>query len=97
MLYSRYDTLQARIYRRNTGRFPKRAPEGPGACFPGKFFWISTSWVSETFRQDVGQFHSPRMNPWNLESFLFIKNIFILKNLTDFRKTVETGLDPRLP
>ena len=47
MLYSRYDTLQA-----------KRAPEGPGACFPGKFVWISTSWVSETFRQDVGQFHS---------------------------------------
>ena len=25
-----------------------------------------------------------------------IKNIFIMKNLTDFRKTVETGVDPRL-
>ena len=27
---------------------------------------------------------------------LVIKNIFIMKNLTDFRKTVETGVDPRL-
>ena len=26
----------------------------------------------------------------------FTKNIFIMKNLTDFRKTVETGMDPRL-
>ena len=24
------------------------------------------------------------------------KNIFVMKNVTDFRKTVETGLDPRL-
>ena len=28
--------------------------------------------------------------------FFIIKNIFIMKNLTDFRKTVETGVDPRL-
>jgi len=28
--------------------------------------------------------------------FLFIKNVSILKNLTDFRKTAETGVDPRL-
>ena len=28
--------------------------------------------------------------------FFIIKNVFILKNLTDFRKTVETGVDPRL-
>ena len=26
----------------------------------------------------------------------FIKNIFIMKNLTDFRKTLETGPGPRL-
>ena len=26
----------------------------------------------------------------------FTNNIFIMKNLTDFRKTVETGMDPRL-
>ena len=32
---------------------------------------------------------------FNTES-LFIKNIFIMKNLTEFRKTVETGGDARL-
>ena len=26
----------------------------------------------------------------------FTNRIFIVKNLTDFRKTVETGVDPRL-
>ena len=34
---------------------------------------------------------------FNLESFFVIKNIFIMKNLTDFGKTVETGVDPYLP
>ena len=32
---------------------------------------------------------------FNTES-LFIKNIFIMNNLTEFRKTVETGVDARL-
>ena len=33
---------------------------------------------------------------FNLESStIIIKNMFLMKNLTDFRKTVETGLDPR--
>ena len=36
------------------------------------------------------------MKPYNLESFLFIKNVSIMKNRTDFRKTVETDVDPRL-
>ena len=27
---------------------------------------------------------------------LFSKNIFIMKNLTDFRKSMETGVDPCL-
>ena len=27
---------------------------------------------------------------------VFIKDIFIIKNLTDFLKTVETGMDPSL-
>ena len=115
MLYSRYNTLQARIYRRNTGRFPKRAPEGPGACFPGKFFWISTSWVSETFRQTghrmLASFILPRMKPYKSAIIIIISYPRKLEkilskpfsrkkkfeNLTDFRKTVETKLDPRLP
>jgi len=28
---------------------------------------------------------------------IFVENIFIMKNLTDFRKTLEAGVDPRLP
>ena len=32
----------------------------------------------------------------NLESIFIIKNIFVMKNVTDFRKMVETGVDPRL-
>ena len=34
---------------------------------------------------------------FNLESLkFFTKHKFIIKNLTDFRKTLETGMDPRL-
>ena len=34
---------------------------------------------------------------FNVEDFIIIiENIFIIKNLTDIRKTVETGLDPHL-
>ena len=35
----------------------------------------------------------PDSNP---ESIFIIKNIFVMKNVTDFRKTVETSVDPRL-
>ena len=79
----------------NTDLFPKRAPKtqsfrGAEACSPGKvlrYFSLSPlSWVSESLRQDIGQFHSPWMKPCNLESFFFIKNISIMKNLTDFCK-----------
>ena len=34
---------------------------------------------------------------FNLESFFIIKNIFVMKNPTDFGKTVEADLDPCLP
>ena len=35
---------------------------------------------------------------FNFESsiIIIIKNMFTMKNLTDFRKTVETGVDPPL-
>ena len=52
--------------------------------------------MSESFGQDIGQFHSPRVKPYNLESFVFVKNVFVMKSLTDFRKMVETSVDPRL-
>ena len=33
---------------------------------------------------------------FNLGSFIIIKSMFIMKNVTDFRKTVETGVNPHL-
>ena len=88
--------------RRNTDRFPKRTPKGgPGNAPPWNFldFYV----IQPVF----GQFHSPRMEPCKSADyfisqfqlgkyFIVIKNIFIVKNLTNFRKTVETGVDPRL-
>ena len=41
---------------------------------PLKIFWILSplSWVSESYRQDIGQFHSPRMKPCKAADY-FIK------------------------
>ena len=73
---------------------------------PWGVFWILTplkapSLVSEsTFRQDIGQFHSPRMKACKLEdyfiswfrlgNFFKIYDIFLMNNLTNF-------LDPLSP
>ena len=41
----------------NTERFPKRVPnlrEEAAAWTSVKFFWLRLSWVSESFRQDIG-------------------------------------------
>ena len=46
------------------------------------------SWVSESFSQDIG-----RILTWKV---FFMKIYLSMKTLTDFRKTVETGVDPRL-
>ena len=55
------------------------------------------SWVSESFRQDIGKFHSPQVKPCNFERFLFIKNVSVLWKIRPISvKTVETGVDPRL-
>ena len=37
-----------------------------------------------------------RFPDFNLGSFIIIKSMFIMKNLTDFSKTVETGVNPHL-
>ena len=42
-----------------------------------------------SFRQDIAQ-----VSPWKV--FFNIKELIIMKNLTDLRETVETGVDPRL-
>ena len=66
--------------------------------------------MSESFRQDIGKFHSPQMKPCELEenvqtifeistgklTVMKRYSVFIVKNPTDFRKTVEAGVDPRL-
>ena len=64
-----YELPCRRGFRINTYRLPKQAPKllgVTGACSPSKIFGILTpssplSWVSESFRWDIGQFHSPRM------------------------------------
>ena len=47
------------------------------------------SWVSESFSQDIG-----RILTWKV--FFFTKIYLPMKTPTDFRKTVETSVDPRL-
>ena len=47
------------------------------------------NWKKKTFVQTIFQILT-----WKV--LLVIKNMFIMKNLTDFRKTMETGVDPRL-
>ena len=61
------------------------------------------SWVSEysdriPFSSDkalqIGWLFHLSISTWKV--FLYIKNIFIIKTLTDFGKTTETEVDPRL-
>ena len=69
---------------------------------PRENFWILTpqsplSWVSVSHSDRILTDCPNHYPEFNLESLkFFTKNIFIMKNLTDFRKTVETGMDPRL-
>ena len=55
-----------------------------GHAAPGNFLDFNSlkspfiSWDPKSFKQDIGQFHSPRIKPCNLESFFFIKNISIM-------------------
>ena len=82
----------------NTDRFPILGRSG--GMLPRVIFWILTpqsplSWVSESFRQDIYWLSKP-FSRFQLGRFkVFTKNISIMKYLTDFRKTVETGMDPR--
>ena len=60
---------------------------------PTKIFLISTplshlSWVSESFREDIGEIL--------ILIFFSLKIYLFIKNLTDFRETAETVVDPRL-
>ena len=95
-----------RQYSGTNDRFPRRSPEvqpswrGTGACSPGDLFLDFNSpkspflnfWVIQTRYlltvQTIFQIST-------LKVLSFTKNIY-MKNLTDFRKTEENGMDPRL-
>ena len=63
---------------------------GFGGRLPWEIFSPSPlSWVSESFRQDIGQ-----ISTWKV--FYVIKSIFIMKNLTNFLKMLEASVDRRL-
>ena len=49
---------------------------------------IPRKWKKKTFVRTIFQ-----ISTWKV---LIIKNKFLMKNLTDFRETVETRVDPRL-
>ena len=53
------------------------------------YSWSPLSWVSKSFRQDIGQIST-------LNVFLLLKMYYYDWNVVDFRKTVETGVGPRL-
>ena len=93
--------MGVRLYRRgsriNTDRFPKRAPKaqafsGVRGLAPPRnyldFYSLKSPFLG---------FRVIQMGYWpdfNLESVFIFKNIFNMKNVTDFRKTVEAGVDP---
>ena len=83
----------------NTDRFPKRAPKAQASRGvrrrppPGNFLDF------HSLKSPFLGFIVIQKGYWpdsNLESVFIIKNIFVTKNVTDFRKTVETGVDPHL-
>ena len=84
--------LLRRGSRTSTDRLPtSREVWGRGSS--GNFLILTPqsplSWVSESFRQDI-YLLSKSLCRFNLESLkLFTKNIFIMKNLTNFCKTVR--------
>ena len=83
----------------NTDRFPKRAQKaqafsGVRGLAPPRnyldFYFLKSPFLA---------FRVIQMGYWpdfNLESVFSFKNIFNMKNVTYFRKTVETGVDPHL-
>ena len=83
----------------NTDRFPKRAPKaqafsGVRGLAPKRnyldFYSLESPFLG--FRVIQMEYRPD----FNLESIFIFKNIFNMKNVTYFRKTVETGVDPHL-
>ena len=56
--------------------------------------------IAGLLHQDCSGYEARRVQhfpDFNVESIFVTKNIFIMKNPTDFGKTVENGADPCLP
>ena len=72
----------------NTDWFPKQAPKvqasrRSGGMLHQEIIWILTpqsplSWVSESFRQDIYPFHSPRMNPCKSVHYFIMVNFHVV-------------------
>ena len=69
---------------------PELAPNANGNLFWILTFFSPLSWVPESFRRDIGQ-----ISTWKV--FFLLKEYLFMKNLTDFHKTVEAGVDPLAP
>ena len=61
--------------------------------FPGFRFTEGPSNAQKLEKENICPDHFP---DFNLKSSIVVKNIFIMKNLTDFRKKVETGVNSHL-
>ena len=66
---------------------------GPKTGYPRNFFGFSFLKISFPGFIVIQTGYWPDSK---FESISIIKNIFVMKNVTDFRKTVETIVDPRL-
>ena len=62
--------------------------------FPFRGFWF-IEWGLNAWKLEKENICPDHFPDFYLESSIIIKNMFIMKNLTDFRKTVETDVDPR--
>ena len=63
----------------------------PKVPFPG---FLSNARKLE--KENICPDHFPDFNLESSIIVILLLKMFIVKNLTDFRKTVETGVDPRL-
>ena len=88
----------------NEGQRKQASRGARGNLTLGIYFGSSLSQVSDLLRAHLmfrnwkkRTFFCPDHFPdFNLKSSIIVKNIFIMKNLTDFRKRVETGVNPNL-
>ena len=93
MLSRRRTSINSMLTDFLNGRPQKQTSKGGPSKIILDFF---SQTAFESFRQDI--YCLPKLfDRFQLgKDFCSGKNIFIMKNLTDFYKTVETGVDPRL-